>query len=85
MEKESFLAEFADIEKNDFNLNIPRYVDNFEKEEEIDLNALMNDMKQTEEEINQIQGDFVSLMKDLTSSDESINQALNDLIKMIER
>ena len=85
VEKESFLAEFADIEKNDFNLNIPRYVDNFEKEEEIDLNALSNDMKQTEVEINQIQGDFVSLMKDLTSSDESINQALNDLIKMIER
>ena len=42
-------------------------------------------MKQTEEEINQIQGEFVSLMKDLTSSDESINQTLNDLIKMIER
>lgn len=85
VEKESFLAEFADIEKNDFNLNIPRYVDNFEKEEEIDLNALLNDMKQTEEEINRIQGEFVSRMKDLTSFDESINQTLNDLIKMIER
>ena len=85
VEKESFLAEFADIEKNNFNLNIPRYVDNFEKEEEIDLNALINDMKQTEEEINRIQGEFVSLMKDLTSSDESINQTLNDLIMMIER
>lgn len=85
VEKESFLAEFEDIEKNEFNLNIPRYVDNFEKEEEIDLNALLNDMKQTEEEINRIQGEFVSLMKDLISSDESINQTLNDLIKMIER
>lgn len=85
VEKESFLAEFEDVEKNDFNLNIPRYVDNFEKEEEIDLNALLNDMKQTEKEINRIQGEFVSLMKDLISSDESINQTLNDLIKMIER
>lgn len=85
VEKESFLAEFADIEKNDFNLNIPRYVDNFEKEEEIDLNALLNDMKQTEEEINRVQGEFVSLMKELTSSDDNINQTLNDLIKMIER
>ena len=84
VEKESFLAEFADIEKNDFNLNIPRYVDNFEKEEEVDLNALLNEMKQTEEEIGRIQGEFVSLMKDLTSSDESINQTLNDLIRMIE-
>ncbi len=85
VEKESFLAEFEDIEKNDFNLNIPRYVDNFEKEEEIDLNALLNDMEQTEKEINRIQGEFVSMMKDLVSSDENINQMLNDLIKMIER
>jgi type I restriction enzyme M protein len=59
-------------------------VDNFEKEEEVDLNALLNEMKQTEEEIGRIQGEFVSLMKDLTSSDESINQTLNDLIRMIE-
>lgn len=85
VEKESFLAEFEDVEKNDFNLNIPRYVDNFEQEEEIDLNALLNDMKQTDEEINRVQGEFVALMKDLNSSDESINQSLNDLIRMIER
>ena len=84
VEKESFLAEFEDIEKNDFNLNIPRYVDNFEKEEEIDLKAVLSDMEQTEKEINRIQGEFVSLMRDLTSSDENINQTLNDLIKMIE-
>ena len=85
VEKESFLAEFEDVEKNDFNLNIPRYVDNFEKEEEIDLNALLNDMKQTEEEINRIQGEFVSLMKDLTSSDEGIRQTLSGLIRMVGR
>lgn len=85
VEKESFLAEFEDIEKNDFNLNIPRYVDNFEKEEEIDLKALLTNMKQTDAEISQVQGEFVSLLKDLTSSDENINQTLNDLIQMIER
>ncbi len=85
VEKKSFLAEFEDIEKNDFNLNIPRYVDNFEKEEEIDLKAPLSDMEQTEKEINRIQGEFVSPMRDLTSSDENINQTLNDLIKMIER
>lgn len=85
VEKESFLAEFGDIEKNDFNLNIPRYVDNFEKEEEIDLKALLADMKQTDTEISRVQGEFASLLKDLTSSDESINQTLNDLIQMIER
>jgi type I restriction enzyme M protein len=84
VEKEAFLADFEDIEKNDFNLNIPRYVDNFEKEEEIDLNALLVDMKQTDKELEQTTGEFVSLLKELTSSDETIMASLNNLIEMIE-
>ena len=48
VDKESYLASFEDIEKNDFNLNIPRYVDNFEKEEPINIQALLVDMKQTD-------------------------------------
>lgn len=44
VEKESYLASFEDIEKNNFNLNIPRYVDNFEKEEDVDINTLLQDM-----------------------------------------
>ena len=84
VDKESFLASFEDLEKNDFNLNIPRYVDNFEKEEEIDLNALLADMKQTDEELGQVQGEFLSLLKDLTSSDEAMMSSINSLIDMIE-
>ncbi len=85
VEKESFLASFEDIEKNDFNLNIPRYVDNFEKEEEIDLNMLLADMKKTDKEIEQTQSEFLSLLKDLTSTDENIISSLNGLIGMMER
>ena len=84
VDKESFLASFEDLEKNDFNLNIPRYVDNFEKEEEIDLNALLADMKQTDEELGQVQDEFLSLLKDLTSSDETMMSSINSLIDMIE-
>ncbi len=84
VEKESYIATFEDIEKNDFNLNIPRYVDNFEKEEEVDLNALLVDMKKTDEELGQVQGEFLSLLKDLTSSDASVMASLNDLIGKME-
>lgn len=84
VDKESYLASFEDIEKNDFNLNIPRYVDNFEKEEEIDLNALLDEMKKTDEETAQVQGEFVALLKNLTSSDEAVMSSLNDLIGLIE-
>ena len=80
VEKESYLATFEDIEKNDFNLNIPRYVDNFEKEEEVDLNALLVDMQKTDEELGHVEGEFLSLLKDLTSSDASVMTSLNDLI-----
>lgn len=84
VDKESYLASFEDIEKNDFNLNIPRYVDNFEKEEEIDINQLLADMKNTDEEIEKVQNDFVTLLKELTSTDEVVRESLNSFINMME-
>lgn len=84
VEKESYLANFEDIEKNDFNLNIPRYVDNFEKEEEVDINALLTQMDQTDKELEQAQGEFLFLLKDLTSTDETIMSSLNELIRKME-
>ena len=84
IDKESYLASFEDIEKNDFNLNIPRYVDNFEKEEEINFNELLTEMKQTDDEIKKAQNEVLSCLKDLTSSDQDIMSSLNCLVEMIE-
>jgi len=83
VDKESYLAEFEDIEKKDFNLNIPRYVDTFEKEEEVDLNTLLADMKKTEEEIEKVQSEFVDMLKELTSTDKDVMASLNSLIETI--
>lgn len=85
VDKEAYLATFEDIEKNDFNLNIPRYVDNFEEEEEIDLDDLLSEMRRTDEELETVQNDFVSLLHELTCDDEKVMASLNDYIKMIER
>ena len=84
VEKESFLASFEKIEKNDFNLNIPRYVDNFEKEEEIDLNDLLSEMKKTDDELEKTQGEFLALLRDLTSTDDVIMKSLDELIAKME-
>mgnify|MGYP003046231480 CR=1 FL=1 len=54
VDKESYLASFEDIEENGFNLNIPRYVDTFEKEEEIDLDELLVKISSTDEEIKKM-------------------------------
>lgn len=83
VEKEAYLASFEDIEENDFNLNIPRYVDNFEQEEEIDLNDLLKSMTETDQELEQTQSEFLGLLKELTSTDEAIMASLNDLIGKI--
>ena len=40
VDKYAYLASFDEIKENDYNLNIPRYVDTFEEEEEIDLVAV---------------------------------------------
>ena len=41
-------------------------------------------MKQTDEEIGNVQGEFVNLLKDLTSSDEGIMKSLDAYIEMME-
>ena len=44
VEKYSHRASPEEIAENDFNLNIPRYVDTFEPEEEIDVAAVQKDI-----------------------------------------
>lgn len=48
IEKYSHCATLQEIANNDYNLNIPRYVDTFEEEEEIDIKAVMSEIKTLE-------------------------------------
>lgn len=48
IEKYSHNATLKQIAENDYNLNIPRYVDTFEVEEEIDIQAVMKEIKDLE-------------------------------------
>jgi len=49
-DKYSAVASLADIKANDYNLNIPRYVDTFEAEEAIDLNSIAGQLKALNEQ-----------------------------------
>lgn len=51
IEKYSHLASLDEIKENDYNLNIPRYVDTFEEEETIDLNKVSSELKALEIEM----------------------------------
>jgi len=48
VEKYSYRASLGEIAENDYNLNIPRYVESFEEEEEIDIQAVMSEIKSLE-------------------------------------
>lgn len=58
VEKYAHVATMEEIAENGFNLNIPRYVDTFEKEEEIDLNAVSAEIKQLQSEIKGINAEL---------------------------
>ena len=46
LDKYSYVASLAEIAENDYNLNIPRYVDTFEEEESVDLDATATEIQQ---------------------------------------
>ena len=49
IDKFSYVAKINEVIENDYNLNIPRYVDTFEEEEPIDLDAVSNKLKEVAE------------------------------------
>ena len=50
VDKFAHVADMAEIEANGWNLNIPRYVDTFEEEKPVDLEAVRDDLKRIESE-----------------------------------
>jgi len=64
-DKYAYLANLEEIQENDFNLNIPRYVDTFEEEEEIDLMAVQVERKEIEAEIAKLNEQMAGYLKEL--------------------
>lgn len=69
--KYAHLAEYDEIVSNDFNLNIPRYVDTFEEEEPIDIVALSSEMVNLNVEIREKETEFLSMLDELSVTDET--------------
>lgn len=65
VEKYSHVATFDEIRENDFNLNIPRYVDTFEEEEEIDIDAVQKEIDQLEGELVEVRGKMAAMLKEI--------------------
>lgn len=65
IEEYSSLATLKEIENNEFNLNIPRYVDTFAKEEIIDINAIAKQIRLLENETKKTDSELAAFCKEL--------------------
>ena len=63
--KYSHLATLQEVAENDYNLNIPRYVDTFEEEEPIDIHAVMEEIKELEAKRADLDKEIEGYLKEL--------------------
>lgn len=82
VDKLSFLASYEDIEKNDFNLNIPRYIDTSEEEEEIDLRELSANLRNIDREIKESNEALLQMFGELTYSSQDTKEAVEEFVKV---
>jgi type I restriction enzyme M protein len=64
-EKYAYVATRGEIQENDYNLNIPRYVDTFEEEAEIDIKAVQDEINKLEKELIEVQKEMNKYLKEL--------------------
>ncbi|MFP4921516.1 type I restriction-modification system subunit M [Staphylococcus coagulans] len=65
IDKYSHVVTLDEIKENDYNLNIPRYVDTFEEEEPVDLLAVQQEIKAVDEEITSLEKEIAGYLKEL--------------------
>ena len=64
-DKYSYVATLDEIKENDYNLNIPRYVDTFEEEELIDIDEVKQNIANIEAELAEVQAQMKKYMEEL--------------------
>ena len=65
VDKYSYVASFDEIKENDYNLNIPRYVDTFEEEEMVDMDAVAKNISNIKEELEEVEKQMTKYLAEL--------------------
>ncbi|WP_413481184.1 type I restriction-modification system subunit M [Latilactobacillus sakei] len=68
VDKYAHVATLDEIKENDFNLNIPRYVDTFEEEEPIDIDEVKKEIAAIDLEIAKLEKEFAEMEAQLVST-----------------
>ena len=65
VDKYAYLATLQEVKDNDYNLNIPRYVDTFEEEDEIDLVAVRAEREQLKTQLAELEVQMAKYLEEL--------------------
>lgn len=65
IEKYAYRAPFTEIQENEYNLNIPRYVDTFEEEEEVNIKEVQSRIDDLEKELVHVKSDMKKYLEEL--------------------
>jgi len=65
IDKYAYVASWQEIKNNDYNLNIPRYVDTFVNEDEVDITAVQQNITQLEDELTQVRNEMAEALAEL--------------------
>lgn len=64
-DKYSYVASKDEIKENDYNLNIPRYVDTFEEEEPVDMEEVAENIKNIKKELKGVEEQMAKYLEEL--------------------
>lgn len=64
--KYSYIAQINEIQMNDYNLNLSRYVDTFEDEEEINVHSIQTEIEYLEKELTEVRHRMATLLTGMT-------------------
>lgn len=70
IDKYAHVAPLDEVKDNDYNLNIPRYVDTFEPEPPIDIDKVKKELADVDQQITEAQAEFDKLASQLVRTDE---------------
>lgn len=71
VDKLAHVATLDEIKDNDYNLNIPRYVNTFEEEEPIDLDDVNRQLAEVDEEIARLEKELEAMLAELIPTDQN--------------
>lgn len=85
VDKYAHVASLDEIKENDYNLNIPRYVDTFEEEVVVPLPEVAKELEEVRKEIESTSKELFNLLGDLEGTSEESKQELSKFIELLKQ